>query len=587
MSTAQKPDDLAKWPNPPSQTSVKAAVLWPILTKGVINRDGKLVMNCQIASDGLTVTDTQWDIFLPPSGMGKRWKFNMTPDMTVPLKNYKFHPKLAGMPVNIVMEIYRLDQPWVVSENYQQILLLGGKRQCDIPNWFRVPVAQLGPNFLEGNWFPSGWSLPKNKYGCWEGSGSYNRPDRSGKHPLLSYGFTHVADNTLTPKGHVPSWQQLCRVFGDAEWLDMKNGGNTDTWHNDGWIGRAKRVQIAIADFENADVYNWTDKHYKKFADIILGVRRASPKGYVGCWGMGPVWHSLRIFDERDESGRPQGVVNLKAADQWRKQYDNPKSAENRIFAEGGLNIGNPSVYYLNGGNPAHLYAVTQEWEVGKLLRPDVPNVLSTWIQTEFVDKYPLSELQFPRPDGQMLTRGVKHSAPPSLTWAMSLFTHARMDGAYCWEVGNCYSEDPADMGDIGKEGYPNPVMHKYHDTDRAAYYYMTYFGYYNFHVLGMWQASQNRDIIEAKSKWEMPELYTSTGKTWRTGDLRYPSYCNFYKEPLARVKLSADGHTLLVIACNPYNTGVQQVQLRLPGSKKTVSFELIADYPICKRFKI
>jgi hypothetical protein len=33
----------------------------------------------------------------------------------------------------------------------------------------------------------------------------------------------------------------------------------------------------------------------------------------------------------------------------------------------------------------------------------------------------------------------------------------------------------------------------------------------------------------------------------------RYPSYVNFHKEPLVRTKLSADGRTILVVACNPH----------------------------------
>ena len=104
-----------------------------------------------------------------------------------------------------------------------------------------------------------------------------------------------------------------------------------------------------------------------------------------------------------------------------------------------------------------------------------------------------------------------------------------------------------------------------------------------------MWQASQNKDIIEAAStSWEMPEIKTSDhGDIWRTGDNRYPSYANYYKEPLVRTKLSADGNTLLVIACNPYNKGVENVSIRRPGETGEYHFELVGDFPIIKRFPI
>jgi len=114
----------------------------------------------------------------------------------------------------------------------------------------------------------------------------------------------------------------------------------------------------------------------------------------------------------------------------------------------------------------------------------------------------------------------------------------------------------------------------------------LKYFGFYNYHVLGMWQAARNKDIIEAATSWEMPELWTSRNRIWRTGDERYPSYASLNKEPLVRAKLSSDGRTLLVIACNPHNQGVEQVRIRLPGRSTEYSFELVGDFPIIQRFQ-
>jgi len=53
------------------------------------------------------------------------------------------------------------------------------------------------------------------------------------------------------------------------------------------------------------------------------------------------------------------------------------------------------------------------------------------------------------------------------------------------------------------------------------------------------------------------------------------------------RAKKSADGSEWLVIACNPYNTGVQKVALRSPDAAAPMEFELIGDYPAIKRFRV
>ena len=42
---------------------------------------------------------------------------------------------------------------------------------------------------------------------------------------------------------------------------------------------------------------------------------------------------------------------------------------------------------------------------------------------------------------------------------------------------------------------------------------------------------------------------------------------------------------TLLVLACNPHNTRVQQVAVRRPGSHVELEFELVGDFPIIRRF--
>jgi len=573
---------------PLAQTRDRAVAprkLFPQITAGIENAQGQLVMNCQIAPDGLTVTDRAWLTFVP-QGKGKRWNFNQTPYTEQPLVNFRFDEAFAGLQVSITVEIFDRAKPWDVSETYQEVLQLGGVPR-DLPEWFKLPQDRLAYDFDEGTWFPAGWQLPRGKFACWEGAAKYNQQDRHGRHPMLDFGFTQVAENTLSFGGHAPDWEHQCRVFGDAEWLDMSDGSNFKTWHNDGWKHRGERMKIVIPDFENGGQWNWSPQHFDAFRAMVADFKRARPNCLFGCWGVGVTNASLRIFDHVDDQGRPTGSVHLVAAKQWRDKYERPEKELNPIFDRCELTFGNPSVYWLNGGNPAHLYAVVQEWEIGERARPKTPNVVSAWIQTEFVDKYPLSTYRFKKPDGTYQWRGIKHQAPPSLVYAMSLFAHCRMDGAYCWETGAGYSEDVADAGEPAEGGGQTPVRKTVNNEWRDVYYYLKYFGFYNYHVLGMWHASQNKDIIEASSEWFMPEFRTSAGKVWRIGDERYPSFCSFYKEPLVRAKKSADGSEWLVIACNPYNTGVQKVALRSPDAAAPMEFELIGDYPAIKRFRV
>ena len=568
-----------------------AIKLWPQITPGIFNHANVLAMKCEVAADGLTVTDAAWDTY-EVAGCGKRWTLNMGTPMNVPLKNYRFGPEFSGLPVNLTVEFFNPAKPWEVRENYQEIILLGGKPAIGLPGWFHIPTNRLGYDFDEGTWFPSGWALPRGKYALWQGAAKARQQDRHGQGPMYDFGFTHVAPCAMSRNGSTGTRPQRALLFGDNEWIPFdgaKDGFSADPTDPKNWMiepfhHHAAECAIIIPDFEAPGSYSWKDNQYDAFARLIGDVRARRPDVLIGCWGVGVVRSSFRIFDSFWE-GKPTGVVDLTGAKQWREKYQQPDADLHPVFKRCNLNFGNPSVYWINNSKPSQLYAFVQEWEQGKLARPQVSNVLSTWIQVEFVDNYPLSQYRFTDANARIRNEGLKHQVPASATYALSLFGHCVMDGLQCWEVGTQYSEELPDYSDWRVR---EPIIKRtVNGVETPLNYYLKYFGFYNFHVLGMWQASQNKDIIEASTAWEMPEIRTSKGNAWRAGDERYPSYVNFYKEPLARTKLSANGKTLLVLACNPHNQGLEQVRIRRPGSTEEFSFELTGDFPIIKRFAV
>jgi hypothetical protein len=572
-----------------AHAQASAVKLWPQITPGIYNHANVLVMKCEVAEDGLTVTDAAWDTYRV-EGCGKRWTLNMGSPVNGPLQNYKFSAEFSGLPVNLTVEFYNPAKPWEVKENYQEILLLGGKRSIGWPEWFQIPTNRLGYDFDEGNWFPSGWKLPRAKYALWQGAAKARQQDRQGECPMYDFGFTHVAPCAMTHNGSPGSRQKRGLLFTDNEWIPHHGNAFTadptdpENWKIEPFHQYASSCAIIIPDFEAPNYHSWKEHQYDAFARLIGEVRRKQPDVLVGCWGVGVVKSSFRIFDSFWE-GKPTGSVDLNGARQWREKYRHPEADLHTVFQRCNLNLGNPSVYWINNSKPSQLYAFVQEWEQGKLARPEVVNILSTWIQVEFVDNYPLSQYRFTDAQGGVRREQLKHQAPASSTYALSLFGHCVMDGLQCWEVGTRYSEELADYSDWRVN---EPITKRtINGTEVALNYYLKYFGFYNFHVLGMWQASRNRDIIEAQSAWEMPEVKTSRGNVWRVGDERYPSYVNLHKEPLVRTKLSEDGKTLLVVACNPYNQGVEQTRIRRPGKAEEYGFELVGDFPIIRRFPV
>lgn len=574
-----------------AEAQTRAVKLWPQLTSGIYNHANILAMRCEVADDGLTVTDAAWDTY-QVAGCGKRWTLDMGTPMDRPLKNYKFSAEFSGLPVNLTVEFYNPAKPWEVKENYQEILLLGGKQSIGLPEWFHTPTNRLAYDFEEGDWFPSGWTLPRGKYAIWQGAAKARQQDHKGRCPMYDFGFTHVSPIAMTHNGSPGTRERRAHLFTDNEWIAFdgaKDGFTVDPTDPKSWqIGPfhhyADSCAIIIPDFEAPGSHAWGDHQYEAFAQLINEVRARHPDLLIGCWGVGVLNASFRIFDSRWQ-GKPTGVVDLTGAKQWRDKYENPSADLHPVFKRCNLNFGNPSVYWINNSKPSQLYAFLQEWEQGKLARPKVPNVLSTWIQVEFVDNYPLSQYRFTDADGKTRLEAIKHQVPASATYALSLFGHCVMNGLQCWDVGARYSEELRDYTDWRVREPTRKRM--INGVETPLNYYLKYFGFYNFHVLGMWQAFRNKDIIEAATPWEMPEIRSSKSNLWRVGEQRFPSFVNLYKEPLARTKLSADGKTLLVLACNPYNQGVEQVSVRHPGGAKEYGFQLVGDFPIIKRFAV
>ena len=178
----------------------RAVKLWPQLTQGIYNHANELAMRCEVADDGLTVTDAAWDTY-KVAGCAKRWTLDMGTPMDVPLKNYKFSAEFAGLPINLTVEFYNPAKPWEVKENYQEILLLGGKQTIGLPDWFHAPTNRLAYDFDEGDWFPSGWTLPRGKYALWQGAAKARQQDRKGQCPMYDFGFTHVSPIAMTHNG--------------------------------------------------------------------------------------------------------------------------------------------------------------------------------------------------------------------------------------------------------------------------------------------------------------------------------------------------------------------------------------------------
>ena len=348
-------DNPSNAPAAEAESKALAIKLWPLLTPGIYNHANALAMKCEVAEDGLTVSDAAWDTY-QVAGCAKRWTLNMGTPMSVPLKHYKFRPEYSGLPVNITIEFYNPARPWEVKQDYQEIILLGGKARIGLPEWFHTPTNRLGYDFDEGDWFPSGWALPRGKYALWQGAAKARQTDRKGECPVYDFGFTHVSPIAMTHNGSKSSRERRANLFTDNEWVtgQGEEGANPKNWKIEPFYHNAETCAIITPDFEAPNYLLWKDAQYDAFAKLISDVRARRPDVLIGCWGVGVVGTSFRIFDARID-GQPTGVTDLTGAKQWRDKYNNPAADLHKVFQRCNLNYANPAHYWVNNPQPPNL----------------------------------------------------------------------------------------------------------------------------------------------------------------------------------------------------------------------------------------
>ena len=216
-----------------------------------------------------------------------------------------------------------------------------------------------------------------------------------------------------------------------------------NNWKIEPFHHYADTCSIIIPDFEAPLYHAWKDSQYEAFAKLIGDVRARKPDVLIGCWGVGVLKSSFRIFDSFYE-GKPTGVIDLNGAKQWRDKYDHPptictRSSNGAISTSAILrSIGSTTPNRPNcmpscrNGSRANWPGPTDaqypvHLDPGRIRR-----------------RLPAVPIPLHRRQGKTRLEDIKHQVPASSTYALSLFGHCVMDGLQCWEIGTRYSEDLA-----------------------------------------------------------------------------------------------------------------------------------------------
>ena len=121
---------------------------------------------------------------------------------------------------------------------------------------------------------------------------------------MYDFGFTHVSPIAMTHNGAQGTRKGQAHLFTDNEWIPYdgaKDGFTADptnpkNWQIEPFHHYADTCAIITPDFEASGSHAWTDHQYDAFAKLVGEVRARHPDVLIGCWGVGVLNASFRIF---------------------------------------------------------------------------------------------------------------------------------------------------------------------------------------------------------------------------------------------------------------------------------------------------
>ena len=303
-----------------------------------------------------------------------------------------------------------------------------------------------------------------------------------------------------------------------------------------------------------AVVYRDYSPAYQKFANVFKAYHDAGNTAKLGIWNMAGIKANPFL------TTRAEFLRDLKftgSMSQWTALYGSsstytisPAAIVDQLDV---FDVGSYLNYPTQSG---YLYQAVSNYMLNKKFYPDTPSVWFFWDQQEAMQEWGTDTIDRLKTDGTPFTEQVKMVVFPSVMQTVGAWSYAFMDGGIMWNDHNSLGTNPDDYGWSGRihtvDGQSMPDSY----GPGAQVNYGQGFQNIDWYEAGKWAVSENKDILEASTPWEMVEIKPSGSTTWRTGDATLPSEAMFDEAPFGALKRSADGREALLLLYDGFNDG-------------------------------
>jgi hypothetical protein len=200
------------------------------------------------------------------------------------------------------------------------------------------------------------------------------------------------------------------------------------------------------------------------------------------------------------------------------------------------------------------------------------------WSLNESLDGYPTVNIaKYRRPDGTFINlEGFKQSAPPEYMYNFSLISMLFCNGFISWENIMTSIVSEKDINEpFGEDVDNNIIQTTIGNETWSIENSRTWQSNYLFSILGLYQISQNKDIVEDTShEWFHPD-FSYKNNPLRTGKFKTIPYNKLYKEPIVLMKYNQDETEAFVFIMNCWETNFEKVPITFTDTTKNITITL------------
>jgi hypothetical protein len=233
-------------------------------------------------------------------------------------------------------------------------------------------------------------------------------------------------------------------------------------------------------------------------------------------------------------------------------------------FVRDAITISQVGGYCNDLRNVGTIYHLMTEGLVAKKIEPNKKALANIWHEVEIMD-WQLGEQNHRTSSGEVFRVQVKPIVPPDLMQSWGVWS-MWLDGLDMWSDPNTKVDNPDLWGSKAKDLEGDKYKESRFGEKLSSYPFQSQKNI-DWLMAGVWAMSMNKDILEANTPIEYPDVILPDGRTV-TGDSKLPTEAYIRGFPLVMKKRDDDGKDILYTAYWGHNIANKVVKLVVDGNE-------------------